>query len=72
MSQLVGQPTNSLTHRILADYYMLPAKEGTDNLSSTAKEDTGQILIGTTVDHLATLPRPNRIDPLVSWLFLNY
>ena len=62
MSQLVGQPTNPLTHRILADYYMLSTKA---DLSSAAKDDTGQILIGTTVDHHATMPKPNRIDPLV-------
>lgn len=62
MSQLVGQPANPLTHKILADYYNLPHKES----PPAVKEATpGQILVGSTVGHLTTLPMPNRRDPLV-------
>lgn len=62
MSQLVGQPSNPLTNKMLADYYELPLKERID---STPVAIPGQILIGSTVNHLATLPKSNRRDPLV-------
>lgn len=62
MSQLVSQPANPLTHRMLTDYYDLPTKDFT---TLTDKPLSGQLLVGTTVDQLTTLPRSNRRDPLV-------
>ena len=62
MGHLVGQPTNPLTSKMLADYYNLPSKEQDDNISIPVP---GQILVGSTINHLTTLPKPNRKDPLV-------
>lgn len=61
MSQLVSQPANPLTHRMLANYYDLPTHGPTSLLKSTP----GQVLVGTTIDQLTTLPKSNRRDPLV-------
>ena len=62
MGQLVGQPANPLTHKMLSDYYSLPSK---DQAISAKEVLPGQILVGSTVDHLTTLPKSNRKDPLV-------
>lgn len=62
MSQLVAQPGNPLTHKMLAHYYQLPSQDPT---LATPSSKPGQVLVGTTVDHLTTLPKSNRINPLV-------
>lgn len=63
MGHLVGQPTNPLTSKMLVDYYNLPSKEQEDAIPISVP---GQILVGSTVNHLTTLPKSNRRDPLVS------
>lgn len=65
MSQLVGQPAHPVTHKMLTSYYALPSKASTPTISLSDKTDPGQLLVGTTVDHLTTLPKSNRRDPLV-------
>ena len=66
MSQLVSQPGNPLTHKMLAHYYDLPVQQQDTRLPITpASAKPGQVLVGSTVDHLTTLPKSNRIDPLV-------
>lgn len=62
MGQLVGQPTNPLTNKILADYYDLPSKE---QATATPITLPGQVLVGSTVKNLTTLPKQNKTDPLV-------
>ena len=62
MSQLVAQPANPLTHKILANYYDLPSKERAPIVKESIPR---QLLVGSTVDHLTTLPKSHRRDPQV-------
>jgi hypothetical protein len=68
MGHLVGQPANPLTGKMLADYYDLPLKDQVVHKPAAP----GQILVGSKISHLTTLPKPNKRDPLVREYFHNY
>lgn len=66
MSKLVAQPTHPLTHTMLSNFYGLPKKR---DKTVRRKSSPGELLVGSTVEHLTTLPKLNRRNPLV---YCNY
>ena len=65
VSHLISLPSHPLTRQMLNTHYNLPTSEGQ---STKVKGGQGQVMIGSTVDPLTSLPRANRRDAQVTTL----
>lgn len=68
ITHLIAQPSHPLTQHILSSHYGLPpaAAAVSVGVKKDGKPDQGQVVTGSTTNHLTTLPRANRRDAQVS------